>query len=102
MAIARNKALSARRTRTDAELDEAVARTVADPADNPDMVLERKDRGELVRQALINLSPKRRAIIDLVYYHEKSIDEVAQVLGVPSATVKDSHVLRPSKTGRID
>ena len=88
MAIARNKALSARRRRTDAELDEAVERTVADPADNPEVVLEKKERCELLRQALINLSPKHREIIDLVYYHEKSIDEVAQVLGVPSATVK--------------
>jgi RNA polymerase sigma-70 factor (ECF subfamily) len=88
MAIARNKALSARRRRTDAELDEAVELTVADPADNPEVVLEKKERGQLLRQALINLSPKHREIIDLVYYHEKSIDEVAQVLGVPSPTVK--------------
>jgi RNA polymerase sigma-70 factor (ECF subfamily) len=88
MAIARNKALSARRRRTDAELDERIECTVADPADNPQVVLEKKQRGELLRQALISLSPKHREIIDLVYYHEKSIDEVAQILGVPSATVK--------------
>ncbi len=88
IAIARNKALSARRRRTDAELDERIERTVADPTDNPQVVLEKKNRGELLRQALINLSPKHREIIDLVYYHEKSIDEVAQILEVPSATVK--------------
>src|SRR6476620_2041507 len=35
LAIARYKALSARRRRTDAELDDQVAATVADPADNP-------------------------------------------------------------------
>lgn len=88
MAIARNKALSARRRRTDAELDERIECTVADPADNPQVVLEKKQRGELLRQALISLSPKHREIIDLVYYHEKSIDEVAQILEVPSGTVK--------------
>ena len=88
MAIARNKALSARRRRTDAELDERIECTVTDPADNPQVVLEKKKQGELLRQALINLSPKHREIIDLVYYHEKSIDEVAQILEVPSATVK--------------
>ena len=27
-------------------------------------------------------------MIDLVYYHEKSIDEVAHILDVPPATVK--------------
>jgi hypothetical protein len=30
----------------------------------------------------------RREIIDLVYYHEKSVDDAAQVLGIPPATVK--------------
>ena len=36
LAIARYKALSARRRRPDAELDETIASTVADPADDPD------------------------------------------------------------------
>jgi len=34
------------------------------------------------------LSPQHREVIDLVYYHEKSADEVAHILDVPSATVK--------------
>jgi RNA polymerase sigma-70 factor (ECF subfamily) len=33
-------------------------------------------------------SIEHRAVIDLVYYHEKSVDEVAQILDVPPATVK--------------
>src|SRR6478736_6372088 len=37
LAIARYKALSARRRRTDAELDEKVASTVADTADDPEV-----------------------------------------------------------------
>jgi RNA polymerase sigma-70 factor (ECF subfamily) len=50
--------------------------------------LQEKDRGELLRRALTRLSPEHRQIIDLVYYHEKSIDEVAHILDVPPATVK--------------
>jgi RNA polymerase sigma-70 factor, ECF subfamily len=88
LAIARFKALSARRTRKDAELDETVEATVADPADNPEVVLEKKNRDALVRKALNNLTPEHKEIIDLVYYHEKSVDECAQILGVPSGTVK--------------
>ncbi len=88
MAIARFKALSARRRRTDAELDEKIESTIADPADDPAAVLEKKNQGELLRQALMNLSPDHREVIDLVYYHEKSVEEVAQIVGVPSATVK--------------
>ena len=88
LAIARFKALSARRTRKDAELDETVEAMVADPADNPEVVLEKKNRDALVRKALNNLTPEHKEIIDLVYYHEKSVDECAQILGVPSGTVK--------------
>ncbi|HEY6705271.1 MAG TPA: sigma-70 family RNA polymerase sigma factor, partial [Xanthobacteraceae bacterium] len=44
--------------------------------------------GELLRQALTRVSREHRQIIDLVYYHEKSIEECAQILGIPAATVK--------------
>ena len=88
LAIARFKALSARRIRKEAELDETIEATVADPADNPEVMLEKKNREELVRAALNNLSPEHKEVIDLVYYHEKSVDECAQILGVPSGTVK--------------
>jgi RNA polymerase sigma-70 factor (ECF subfamily) len=27
-------------------------------------------------------------VLDLVYYHEKSVDEVAQIVGAPANTVK--------------
>jgi RNA polymerase sigma-70 factor, ECF subfamily len=76
------------RRRTDAELDEKIEATIADPADEPEVALQEKDRGELLRRALTRLSPEHRQIIDLVYYHEKSVDEVAHILDVPAATVK--------------
>ena len=88
IAIARFKAISARRRRTDAELDEGVESTVADTADDPAVVLEKKNRDEMVRAALTRLSAEHKEIIDLVYYHEKSVDECAQIIGVASGTVK--------------
>jgi RNA polymerase sigma-70 factor (ECF subfamily) len=89
MSIARHKALSARRPRTDgAELNEKVGATIADPANDPEVALQEKDLGELVRRALMQLSIKHREVIDLVYYHEKSVDEVAHILDIPPATVK--------------
>src|SRR5438105_1649925 len=48
LAIARYKA-SARRRRPDAELDEKVASRVADPADDPEVALQKKTRAELLR-----------------------------------------------------
>jgi RNA polymerase sigma-70 factor, ECF subfamily len=88
MAIARHKALSARRRKADAELDEIVQETVADPADDPEVALEKKGRDQLLRQALTALSREHREVVDLVYYHEKSINEAAGILRVPPATVK--------------
>jgi RNA polymerase sigma-70 factor (ECF subfamily) len=88
LSIARFKALSARRRRADAELDETIEATVADSADNPEIALQKKSRSELVRTALMKLSPDHREIIDLVYYHEKSVEDCALILGIPAATVK--------------
>ena len=88
LSIARFKALSARRRRTDAELDETIEATVADSADDPEIALQKKSRNDLVRQAVTNLSPDHREIIDLVYYHEKSVEDCALILRIPTATVK--------------
>jgi RNA polymerase sigma-70 factor, ECF subfamily len=88
LSIARHKALSARRQRADTELDEKVEATVADPTGDPEAALEEKDREELLRQALTCLSREHREVMDLVYYHDKSVDEVAQILDVPPGTVK--------------
>jgi RNA polymerase sigma factor (sigma-70 family) len=60
----------------------------ADTANHPEAALLAKNRGALLRQALTRLSLEHREIIDLVYYHEQSIDECARILGIPVATVK--------------
>jgi len=39
-------------------------------------------------KCLTQLSPTHREVFDLVYYHEKSIAEVAEIVGVPQNTVK--------------
>ena len=88
LAIARYKALSARRQQPHAELNDELASTVADPADDPELVLQKKDRAELLRQSLAKLSPEHGEVIDLVYYHGKSVKEVAETIGINEATVK--------------
>jgi RNA polymerase sigma-70 factor (ECF subfamily) len=88
LAIARYKALSALRRRPDEELDEEAAAAIEDPGDDPETALEKKDKGEILRKCLTALSPEHREIIDLVYYHEKSVEEVAEIVGIPENTVK--------------
>jgi RNA polymerase sigma-70 factor (ECF subfamily) len=87
-AIARHKTYTAFEHRTDAQLDEHFAAAIEDPADGPGSILDKKDRSAVLAHCLTRLSPAHREIIDLVYYHEKSIEEVAQITGIPLATVK--------------
>ena len=65
------------------ELNEAIEATVADCADNAEVALEKKHEGEMLRVALTKLSPEHREIIDLVYYHEKSVDDAAASSAFP-------------------
>ena len=88
LAIARFKALSALRRRLDGELDEETASAIEDPTEDPGMALEKKDKSAMIRKCLTGLSAEHREVIDLVYYHEKSVEEVAEIVGIPENTVK--------------
>ena len=88
LSIARFKALSALRRKPEEELDEETAAAIEDQSDNPETTLAKKDKGALLRECLTRLSTDHREVIDLVYYHEKSVEEVAAIVGIPEATVK--------------
>src|SRR3954453_159634 len=88
LAIARFKALSALRRKPDQELDDETAEAIEDPTDDPEAALGKKDKAAVMRKCLVGLSAEHREIIDLVYYHEKSVEEVAVIVGIPEATVK--------------
>ena len=88
LGIARFKTLSALRRRQEDELDEEMAERIEDRADDPETALAKKDKGAVLRQCLTALSAEHREVIDLVYYHEKSVEEVAEIVGIPAATVK--------------
>ena len=88
LSIARHKALSACRRPREAELDDTAAARLVDPADTPEVSLQHRQDTEMLGRCLAQLSPEHGEVIDLVYYHEKSVAEVAEVVGVPEATVK--------------
>ena len=88
LAIMRFKALSALRRRKDAELDDETANAVEDQSDDPEVTVQKKDTGNALRKCLMQLSAEHREIVDLVYYHEKSVEEVAEIVGIPENTVK--------------
>jgi RNA polymerase sigma-70 factor (ECF subfamily) len=82
--------------------------TIEDPADDPEMTVQKTDRSRLLRQVLADLPVKHREIIDLVYYHEKSIHEVATILGILHETAKTrlfyarKHIARLLKEACVD
>lgn len=88
LSIARFKALSQLRKRSEDELDDEMAEQIEDQSDDPEVALAKKDKGAVLREALSALSAEHREVIDLVYYHEKSVEEVSSIVGVPAATVK--------------
>jgi RNA polymerase sigma-70 factor (ECF subfamily) len=90
LGIARHKALTAvaAKPRPSEPLDGVAALSIADPSADPDAALLGHERIVLLRRCLEALSPEHREIIDLVYYQEKPIREIADLLGIPENTVK--------------
>ncbi|WP_020179178.1 sigma-70 family RNA polymerase sigma factor [Methylopila sp. M107] len=88
LSIARFKALSAMRRTTEKELEPEVAEAVEDDADNPEVTSQKLSKAQAMRRCLDLLSAEHREIVDLVYYHEKSVEEASEIIGIPAATVK--------------
>ena len=54
----------------------------------PMLALSRPSGGSRSQECVAKLSPAHREIINLVYYHEKSVEEVGEIIGIPQSTVK--------------
>ena len=101
IAIARFKALSTLRKRREEGLDEETMEAIEEPSDNPAVAIEKLDKGDKLRQCLAALTREHREVIDLVYYHEKSVEEVAQIIGIPENTVKTRMFYARKKLGEL-
>ena len=88
LSIARFKALTSLRQRRHEDIDQEDVLEIADQADTPEASLERSTTSAILRACVAKLSPAHREIINLVYYHEKSVEEVGEIIGIPQSTVK--------------
>ncbi len=88
LSIARFKALSSFRRRRNEILQDETADMIADESDTPEVILQKISKAEALRTCLAALSPAHREVIDLVYYHERSVEEASVILGIPENTVK--------------
>ena len=88
LAIAGNLAATALKRRPLESLDQGIADSIPDVADDPEVATEKLQEKSILATCLGKLSPPHREIIDLIYYHDKSVTEVAEIIGVPRSTVK--------------
>jgi len=100
LSIARFKALTAlrqRRTKTSSRKD---VLEIADQADTPEASLRSQQHVSDSARLCAKLSPAHREIINLVYYHEKSVEEVGTHHRHPPEHREDPDVLRPQAARR--
>jgi RNA polymerase sigma-70 factor (ECF subfamily) len=88
LGITRHKALTAANRRPTESIDSETAMNVVDPGNTPEAALGQKDTGAVIRRCLASLTAEHAEIIDLVYYQDKSIKEIVEILGIPDNTVK--------------
>ncbi|MFD7071340.1 sigma-70 family RNA polymerase sigma factor [Streptomyces sp. NPDC059913] len=84
--VARRLAIDARRSRQarPAEVGDAVLETTATGTDTAEATVCALD----VREAVRTLSPEHRAVLVQMYFRGLTVDETAEVLGIPAGTVK--------------
>jgi RNA polymerase sigma-70 factor (ECF subfamily) len=88
LSIARFKAINAIRRPTYQNLDELDLSEIVDTSDKPEMALDRNEISGVLRACLAELSPAHRQMLTLFYYHDCSVAEVSERIGIPKATVK--------------
>jgi len=99
LGIARFKALSALRKRKEVEIDEEAAAAVPDTADTPEVAVMKEDKAAALRGMVNALPEEHRTVVDLAYYHSKSVSEIAEILSIPVATVKTRMFYARKKLG---
>lgn len=88
LGIARYKALNARRARKKTVDPDEELGGLADAADTPEITAQKASKAEALRKCIAALPEEHRIVVDLVYYHEMPIRDVAEILQLPENTVK--------------
>jgi RNA polymerase sigma-70 factor (ECF subfamily) len=86
--IARNKAFSHLRRRREETMPEDGMDEIADTAPDPEVSVLVDNKAAALRKCIDALPLDHRTVVDLVYYQEMSVADVAVVVGVPEGTVK--------------
>jgi RNA polymerase sigma-70 factor (ECF subfamily) len=99
LGIARFKALSALRKKKEDWIDDEDAARVPDDADTPEVSVMKGDKAAALKRMVGALPEEHRTVIDLAYYHGKSVTEIGEILSIPVATVKTRMFYARKKLG---
>ena len=99
LGIARFKALSALRKKKEEWIGDDDAAAIPDTADTPEVAVMKDDKATALRGMVNALPEEHRTVIDLAYYHAKSVAEIAGILSIPVATVKTRMFYARKKLG---
>lgn len=88
LGIARFKALSVLRKKKETSIDDDQAAAIPDSADTPEVTAMKEDKAAALRRMVDALPEEHRTVIDLAYYHSRSVVEIGEILSIPVATVK--------------
>ena len=99
LGIARFKALSALRKKKEEWIGDDDAAAIPDTADTPEVAVMKDDKATALRGMVNALPEEHRTVIDLAYYHAKSVSEIADILSIPAATVKTRMFYARKKLG---
>ena len=99
LGIARFKALSHLRKRKEEWIDDEDAAAVPDTADTPEVAVMKDNKGAALRRMIDALPEEHKMVIDLAYYHGRSVTEIGEILSIPVATVKTRMFYARKKLG---
>ena len=68
--------------------EEANTREIADPSGDPASLVQTQDLQERVQKAVAGLSPDHRAVVTLHHLQGMPVEEIANVMGCSTGTVK--------------
>ena len=99
LGIARFKSLSHLRKRKEEWIDDDDAAAVPDGADSPETAVMKDNKGAALRRMIDALGEEHKTVIDLAYYHGRSVTEIGEILSIPVATVKTRMFYARKKLG---
>ncbi len=86
--IAHHKVIDAMRRRAAEPAREELPAALADPGEQPDAGLVRETTRRRLRDALDRLTVEHREVVELAFFEEYSVAEIAAIVRCPANTVK--------------